>query len=328
VTNLNQASHSRSLNAYAYEAIATHLQTVIQHEADVLADTDPEAIHQMRVGLRRLRTTLEVYGRVLKLPKAGQEKRIKKLARVLGKVRDIDVLQKRLSEQYRSHLPKSEQKKLDNMLRHLHQQRKSDYSKLKKTFKGKPYRQFKLAYVQWLNEPCYTPLAAYTIEQVLPDLLLPLMGELMLHPGWLAGQTLHPDLTESTDLSHWLDQEGIILHSLRKQIKRVRYQTEFLMPFYSSAYKKHVEKISTIQGVLGQIQDCWVLNQTLIEIVGKKWQHRLPTLAAKLQGDRQELWKSWYPLQQQYLDSEVRNELRLLIAQPQAPQTESSRSDL
>ncbi|MGB3494936.1 MAG: CHAD domain-containing protein [Elainellaceae cyanobacterium] len=330
----DQAAHDRShpssdaLSTYAYEAIATHLQTVIQHEANVLADTDPEAIHQMRVGLRRLRTTLEAYGMILQLPPDAQIKRIKKLAGVLGQVRDLDVLQERLKGQYRGQLPKAEKKRLDKLLKRLHKQRKRAFSTLKKTFSGKTYQQFKAAYVEWLNQPTYTPLADYATNQVLPDLLLPIISDLMLHPGWLAGRSLQPESTTPDQLSLWLDQEGVILHSLRKQMKRVRYQTEFFTPFYGSAYKTQVKEFKTIQDILGQIQDCWVLNQRLTQEIGTHWQSQLPTLATILQGDRQTLWRSWYPLQQQYLTPKFRQSLRLLVAQPQDLELELGTVDL
>ncbi|MEB3224731.1 MAG: CHAD domain-containing protein, partial [Synechococcus sp.] len=40
---------------WAHQAIAKHYQKILSHETGVLADRDPEELHQMRVGMRRLR---------------------------------------------------------------------------------------------------------------------------------------------------------------------------------------------------------------------------------------------------------------------------------
>lgn len=304
------------LSTCAHDAIATHFQTVIQHEAEVLADTDPEALHQMRVGMRRLRTTLQAYGIVLQLPAEAQEQPIKKLARILGEVRDLDVLIERLQKQYYSQLPQPEQKALNRVVRSLHKRRKPAFAAMKKALSGKRYRHFKSAYQDWLKQPYYSPLADYTIEQVLPDLLLPLVSQLMLHRGWLIGYDLHPETTAPERLSHWLNQDGMMLHSLRKQMKQVRYQTEFFTSFYSPAYKKQVKEFKAIQDLLGQLQDCWVLYQVLNDEISNQWPQQLPTLATLLQSDRQTLWKTWYPIRQRYLSAEARHQMRMLVAQP------------
>ena len=51
---------------------------MLQHEAEALQDQDPEALHQMRIGMRRLRTALTGFAPALELPKAAQEKMLPK----------------------------------------------------------------------------------------------------------------------------------------------------------------------------------------------------------------------------------------------------------
>ncbi len=70
------------LGDWASLAIKKHLEKIVKHEADVLKDRDPEDLHQMRVGMRRLRSAITGFAPALELPKPAQEKKIGKIARL------------------------------------------------------------------------------------------------------------------------------------------------------------------------------------------------------------------------------------------------------
>jgi CHAD domain-containing protein len=42
----------------AHQAIANHSRQIFKHEAGVILDKDPEDLHQMRVGTRRLQSAI------------------------------------------------------------------------------------------------------------------------------------------------------------------------------------------------------------------------------------------------------------------------------
>ena len=88
-----------------------------ERQAEVLADDDPEALHQLPVALRRLRTALGQFGPALELPKGVTERRIAQVAERTGRCRDLDVLRLRLREQILPRLPSQEQAKLHGALR-------------------------------------------------------------------------------------------------------------------------------------------------------------------------------------------------------------------
>ena len=46
---------------------------------------------------------------------------------------------------------------------------------------------------------------------------------------------------------------GSVIHDLRKQAKRVRYQMNLFTELYSPTYKDYVEDMKQIQGLLGDI---------------------------------------------------------------------------
>lgn len=312
---------AETLGDYAYQAVSKHFKKSIKHEADVLKDEDPEPLHQMRVGMRRLRTVLQVFGPALDLPKAASAKRIKKIARSLGTVRDLDVLGKDLKVHYRPQLTGVEQEKLDSVLENLQQQRRKDFAQLEKTLSSSRYQKFEQAFQAWLDQPAYNMIAGLPILEVLPDLLLPLISQLLLHPGWLVGATLRaskitvPKKISSQALHEQLEQQGMVLHDLRKQMKRVRYQTEFFVDFYNPAYVDQIKDFKAIQELLGQIQDSQVLSDFLVSQVGEI-DLVFPNLVKQIQQDRAKAWRSWRPIQQRYVDSEFRQNLRSQVMTP------------
>lgn len=302
-----------SIGHYAHAAIRKHLKKTIRYESEVLADNDPEALHQMRVGMRRLRTTLQTYGLVIQLPDEAQETHLKKLARTLGRVRDLDVLIQKLEQGYRPQLPSKEQSFLDEVLDKHHAYRQKHYAKLTDALTGKRYSRLKSAYKEWLKAPQYKPLATCSIDLIVPDLLLPIVSQLFLHPGWWVGSELPDGNGDPYLLNRWLDEEGKVLHSLRKQVKHVRYQTEFLADCYGSALDGAIAQFKTIQELLGQLQDCWVLDHVLRHDAGEQWAQDAPTLAQQLTEERHQLWLAWRPIQHQFLTPAYRDRLRITV---------------
>jgi CHAD domain-containing protein len=80
-----------TVGQFAYQVIAQQYRRMVNQEQGVLADNDPEYLHQMRVGSRRLRTALQVFSQVVKLPRKAGVKQIRNIARTLGSLRDLDV---------------------------------------------------------------------------------------------------------------------------------------------------------------------------------------------------------------------------------------------
>lgn len=328
-TQASQTSETNeTLKDYAHLAIQKHFKKSVKHEADVLEDKDPEPLHQMRVGMRRLRTALQVFEPALDLPETAGDRQIKKIAQCLGAVRDLDVLGKALEEQYRPHLKGKEQKKLDRVLESLQTQRDRQFNQIKKLFDSQQYRKFKQSFKAWLDQPHYGAIAPLPLLQVLPDLLLPLISHLLLHPGWLvsarvdSGKINLPTSLDAKHLNQQLDKQAEVLHDLRKQMKRVRYQTEFFTDFYEPTYMLRVREFQAVQEILGELQDCAILSDFLANELQPNWQEQLPTLAEQIEENRIRAWANWQPIQQQYLNPDFRDQLRQLIATPLKPSLE------
>lgn len=315
---------SITLGEFAYLTIRQNFHKFVDQEKPVLDDKDPEPLHQMRVGMRRLRTAIQVFDAAIILPKGLTSVAIGKIAKSLGKTRDIDVLQQELTTRYRPLLPKAEKSKFDKVLKQLAQRREKSFLRLKKTLNSDTYHNLKQAVQGWLDQPNHTLMGQLLVLPMLPDLLLPLVNELFLHPGWLVGTTVQTGqatqipLENIAELSQQLEKLEDSLHDLRKQMKGVRYQAEFFSDFYGDAYGERLEEFKLIQDVLGQLQDNVVLRQFLESELNTNLTQVLPTVEHKIRQDQADFWQTWQPLQQRYLDLEFRQALRSLLTMPQA----------
>lgn len=322
VMKTNPISDPKVFGYWAYLAIEKHFQKTIKYETDVIKDKDPEALHQMRVGMRRLRTAITGFERAIALPNVARPDKIGKIARKLGKLRDLDVLLDTLENQYLPTLPTSEQKALKKVLATLHKHRQHSLEIVQKTLYDKPYQTLKQSLQNWLEEPKYSAFDQLAIMDILPNLLLPLVSQLLLHPAWLVGVKI-----ENGEIEINLDMNPEIvmailsnpdedLHDLRKETKRVRYQMELFTEFYDSNYQDYLKDIKAIQGILGQIQDSFVLAEFLRNILKSDLTVELPTLCQNMSLSRYELWQEWQKLQQRYLNPETRKDLYQVILHP------------
>jgi len=311
-----------TLGDYAYEAIQKHFKKTLKWEKAVKKDEDPEALHQMRVGMRRLRTAISRFGIALNLSKPASDKNIGKIARRLGNLRDLDVLKETLETTYQPNLPQKEQKTLQKAFDALAKQRESALEKTLETLKDESYKSLKHTLDEWLEKPSYQPLASLPIKQVLPDLLLPEISSFLLHPGLLVGTHLvDSEIKIRTDweadkVEEQLNTKGETIHSLRKQAKRVRYQMELFTELYSESYAAYITEVKSIQDILGNIQDSMVMGEWLVEIFKSELNDQLPTLAKLVTENRYQWWQKWQPLQEKYLTADNRHNFHLTIMQP------------
>ncbi|MTJ12471.1 CHAD domain-containing protein [Anabaena sp. UHCC 0187] len=312
----------KTLGETAHQAIEKHFAKAIKWEKAVKKDEDPEPLHQMRVGMRRLRTAVSRFERYLILPKSVSDKNIGKLARILGGLRDLDVLKEILEKNYKPHLLEKEQKSLETAFAELDKQRQIAVSHVQKIFKDEIYKSFKDECEHWLKNPSYQRFSSVPIDYVLPDLLSPEVSEFCLHPGWLIGtKVVKSEIVMQTkwtpsQLEEHLKTEGETLHGLRKQAKGLRYQMELFIELYGESFAAHLHDIKNIQDILGMIQDNMVLHQWLENIFKSELETQLRGLTTLLAANRYQLWQEWQPLQKRYLQPDTRYNLHLVVLQP------------
>jgi exopolyphosphatase/pppGpp-phosphohydrolase len=101
--NTEQSKEDEQQETFAHSGrrlLLDRTEKLLQWRDDVLKHNDIEAVHKMRVASRRLRATLDAYEAIC-APQPFKEvyKRIKKIADILGKARDTDVMIQSLQAQ-------------------------------------------------------------------------------------------------------------------------------------------------------------------------------------------------------------------------------------
>ncbi|PAX57043.1 CHAD domain-containing protein [Brunnivagina elsteri] len=319
----------QDLGNYTYQAIQKHFKKILKWEKTVKKDEDTEALHQMRVGMRRLRTVVSSFGFAVNLPKTACDRNIGKIARKLGELRDLDVLKESIETNFQTGLTNQELKYLQKAFDVFDKHRENVALSVKETLKDARYKLLKSSLNQWLEEPSYQESAKLAIELVLPDLLLPEVSKFLLHPGWqfdmyLDTSTLShlndsdnfKEEDKKKEIHRYLARNNELLHSLRKQSKRLRYQMELFVEFYDETYAGYVGDVKNIQDILGEIHDIDVLEEWFHDIFGSEFTEKLPTFVNLLAEKRHQLWQRWLPLQQRYMQTDTRHQLHLAILKP------------
>ncbi len=303
-----------TLTDYIYPAIQKQYVTILSLESKVLADDDIEAIHQMRVSLRRLRSQIQAFSSILDIPKVMGEKQIGKIAKVLGKVRDLDVLQD-TCKNHKNNLPDVEKVHLEKVISTIIKRRRKEILKVKLMLNDRDYQYFKLGINNWLNNPQYMPTAKVEIGSILPDLLLPTIGDFFIDSSWWIDLDLDSGIDPELAVSQLLLIHGDILHDFRKQAKATRYLLEIFVDRYPAQYGNYLKDFKQIHQLFGNIQDNIVLDKFIRKALGKQAPTKLPTLYDRLTRSNHLNWDNWQPIQNRYRQSNIRQELQLFLIQ-------------
>lgn len=329
---------THSFGDRAILAFRKHTGKIFKYAPRVLKDHDPEDLHQLRVGVRRLRTAIIGFMPAVQLPQGITERKTGKIGQQLGVQRDNDVLQEILLHKYLPHLPTSEQACLEKILKRLQKERKQAFKATYKLLTHDKFTQFKQSWEIWLENPHLTALGSLAIADVLPDLLLPQLSQFFLHPGWLVGTEIDSDMNSTTrqrrciDLSPiaietLLDGEELILHDLRKEAKRTRYQMELFSDYFGEEYQQLLAQVKMTQEILGNLQDSFVLRAMVEQYLDVDLKQLCPQWSAIFHGDRLGYWDQWQPLQSQFIDPVYRHHCRQLMQNPLVNSDQSTSSN-
>ncbi|PZO13932.1 MAG: hypothetical protein DCF25_15410 [Leptolyngbya foveolarum] len=314
------AQNEAVLGGYAYQIIRQQSKRIFKLRSPVIADTDPENLHQMRVGTRRLRSALDLFSDVVVIGSGSKgfakaSKSVKRLTKTLGKVRDLDVMQQWFEQILTSEasaadaiiLNKEEKKTIQKLLKKIEESRKKQFAKLEETLEGSGYQKLVRQFKRWVKRPKFSSTAEQSAQDAAVQGIIQPIIELIQHPGWLLATQQQNDQTLPVKditldlINQQLAEDGEQLHELRKQIKQIRYQTEFFRGLYDITYAAQVREFRTLQQLLGQLQDQIVVSDFLTNEIGEKWANKLPSIYQSFQDSRVALWQQWQPYQQKYL---------------------------
>jgi inorganic triphosphatase YgiF len=230
------------------------LDDLLLNQSAALRGDEMEGIHQMRVGIRRLRSLLVLFERFVEPHAAGRfEDELRRLGRVLGEARDWDVF---LAESLPAVIETGADLKTIEPLRAAAEERRhAAHQAAKKAVQEPSFTRFVLAFRAWCGSP----------EAAVPGRV----GDRPL--GALA-----PDMLDR--LARKVDKrlvaadpdEPTTLHELRKSAKKLRYALEYLDSLYGATNERYYKRCSALQKKLGVLNDFFMLQQLTEELTANR----------------------------------------------------------
>jgi CHAD domain-containing protein len=284
--------------AFARELVQKQVAKLVQLQAPVASGEGSEPLHQMRVSMRRLRTTLIQFEPALQLPAAVNDQRLAKWVRRLGMARDLDVLRERLEDGFLPQLPAAEVKALRPVLRQLRRERQLAHGHVVEVLQSRSYLEGLAQLQRWLKEPSFTLLGQQPISQWVVEWQGAAISVLFLHPGWHISK---------------VSAESEQLHELRRQLKQVRYLLENLAPLQGTATAPWINRFKQGQELLGEWNDLQVLQRAIHDQVPGRLEDALPQLEWLLVQHQSHCWEHWRELVNELLPHPQRRRLRLAL---------------
>ncbi|MCY6379464.1 CYTH and CHAD domain-containing protein [Hoeflea prorocentri] len=232
-------------------------QQILGNWGRISISDDPEVPHQLRVGLRRLRTCLNffkplAYGPDLKaLSHAAQH-----LGKVVGELRNADVIIDDIV------LPAVDQlgrnNKHDALIRYLEENRIEQRNAVRTALASEQWTLLKLncmLFDQAVERACHGS------DQSLQDMKLGTIAGVALRKRWK-----HVKRKGRGFSKHRIDDR----HNMRKSLKTLRYACDYLMPIYSGPEPKvFYKKLRSLQDVFGYLNDVAMADELAAKIAAE-----------------------------------------------------------
>jgi CHAD domain-containing protein len=213
------------------------LAEIERHDPGTRLGRDPESLHDMRVGVRRLRALLRAGRELVAGDTVELDERLRELGRILGEVRDLDVLLARLDAEA-AELGGEDAKRAASLLAALRTERSGSRSRLLGALRSDEY-------LSLLDD------TALTIDELEPSESAATLDE-------LTGKAAAKLRKAVRKLPEQPANEE--LHAVRKKGKRARYAAEL------AGRDRLVKRAKKLQDVLGEHQDAVVAAERLREL--------------------------------------------------------------
>jgi len=237
----------------AFQAVVHNCLAQIQaNEADVAHGQAPESLHQLRVGLRRLRSALRLFEKVVPCP-TELHKQLDALASALGPARDWDVL----LDSTLPWLTNSSNAQPIDALRQLAQQHAQRHQLAASARINAPrYSRLMLNFGAWVEGAGWRESPQADLDQL--NTGLPRFAKKSLDKAQKRLQTRGKGLT---------DADPAARHRVRIAAKKMRYAAEFLQALYpKKAMAAYVRALTKLQDELGQLNDAAVAEELLRDV--------------------------------------------------------------
>lgn len=242
------------------QAIRRSVTRILAHDplirlGEDLPDGDTP-VHQMRVGLRRLRSDLRTFDPLVDQRWAKPLRRqLRWLAGTLGAARDAEVLRARLRRTAADPLVPVDPAAVARIDGELAARQQAAQQAVAGALASARYLALLDALVAAAQQPRLTALAGASAQEVLPQLVAGPWRMLAYGDRGAAGAV---DLSPDAPDERW--------HAVRVHGKRARYALEAVADVLGGEAPGLARKLAAVQDLLGEHQDAAVAGQTWLEI--------------------------------------------------------------
>lgn len=235
------------------------LEQITANEAAARLGADPEGVHQMRVGVRRLRSALALFRGVLPGEQLEHFRReLRWLGDELGDARDLDVLLEETLQSVASHAFDSSV--LGQLPETAEQMRREARARVRADLDSRRYGGLLLELGAWSAGRSWRaqPLAPESARLFAParEVGRELLGQRYRKVRWHGRQVGRLSIAEA--------------HRLRIEVKKLRYACEFLGSLYPhQGARRFGRRLSRLQDTLGHLNDQTTAERLLERILAR-----------------------------------------------------------
>ena len=245
-----------SMSKLAPMIFSYQFSRMLSNEKGIMQRAGPEALHNMRVAIRRMQAASKVFEAYLDSKQLKPHlKGLKKTLGVLGEVRDLDVFQGK-AENYLKTLPLGHEHELDPLFSVFAEEKKKAWENLLDYLNSEKYGCFKTEFLEFLTVPeaWILPTSSekhealpHRVKDVLPAALYARFATISAYSEWVEGPYVSIER----------------LHRLRIAAKGMRYALEFFEDVLGKDAKPIIKEFKTFQDYLGDLHDTVVAIELL-----------------------------------------------------------------
>jgi CHAD domain-containing protein/inorganic triphosphatase YgiF len=237
-----------SMGRFGCRILFSQFSCMLSNEKGTMKGEDIEAVHDMRVAVRRMKAAVKVFEAHIDSGKLEPYlKGLKRTLRALGEVRDLDVFKEK-AEKYLETLPSGHEHDLDPLFTILSEEREKARGSLLDYLHSEKYSRFKKDFSDALSSPETLILQTtskncdalpHRIMDVLPSILYSHLADIYAYSEWVEGLYLPVNR----------------IHRLRIAAKGLRYTLEFFESVLEDDAKIMIKELKILQDHLGDLHD-------------------------------------------------------------------------
>lgn len=227
------------------KVLRMYFEDMLAQDTNPATAADPDLVHRMRVATRRLRSAFEIFDAAFTAKTKRKFGRpLRRLARVLGRVRDLDVLLENMRA-YAAALTDADAESFAPLLQAWEEERMVHCAILDAHLASDAYHRFREEFRAFVDTPGAGAIDDVDVIPGIPRRIKCIVPVLVLE-RYTDVLAFEPHLsTASIDL----------LHRLRIHCKKLRYTMECFAELLGPGGRKTIRYVVELQNYLGELQD-------------------------------------------------------------------------